>query len=198
MTWILPHAGVTSCTSHPCLNGGTCSDESASTTGIGPAHKRRGLSGANSNINATWFKCTCKSSFVGGSCEVQGLNLSAVNSPFSGTTVGRHDPFSGCGSATGATYKFFIVLQTGQQITIGQTCTHARTHARTHQPIHPRTAELIRSNMTQSRSSAHRGVFSPSIVCFLQTSLTRPCPCRVDCHGRYCFVQQTIPQALQW
>ena len=44
-----------------------------------------------------------------------------MSSPYSSTTIGRSSPFSGCGGSTGKTYKFFVVLQLGSTISIGQT-----------------------------------------------------------------------------
>ena len=44
-----------------------------------------------------------------------------MRSPFTSTTVGRSDAFLGCGSPTGNTYKFFVVLLPGSSISIGQT-----------------------------------------------------------------------------
>ena len=40
---------------------------------------------------------------------------------FTNTTVGRSDPFSGCGATNGKTYKFYVMLQPGQSLTIAQT-----------------------------------------------------------------------------
>ena len=48
-------------------------------------------------------------------------DLASIHSPFSSTTIHRHAKFSGCGSTAGETYKFFVVLQPGQKITVGQT-----------------------------------------------------------------------------
>ena len=48
-------------------------------------------------------------------------NLTSLSSPFSGTTAGRGDAFSGCGGTSGNTYKFFVLLQPGSSITIGLT-----------------------------------------------------------------------------
>ena len=49
-----------------------------------------------------------------------GNNLASMSSPFTGTTAGRSSAFSGCGSSSGRTYKFFVVLQPGSSISIGQ------------------------------------------------------------------------------
>ena len=48
-------------------------------------------------------------------------NLANISSPFSSTTAGRSDVFTGCGSSKGKTYKFYAVLQHGQTLSIGQT-----------------------------------------------------------------------------
>ena len=53
-----------------------------------------------------------------------GNNLASMSSPFTGTTAGRSSAFSGCGSSSGHTYKFFVVLQPGSSISIGQTSNH--------------------------------------------------------------------------
>ena len=47
--------------------------------------------------------------------------LANISSPFSSKTSGRSSPFSGCGGSTGQNYKFFVVMQPGSTISIGQT-----------------------------------------------------------------------------
>ena len=48
-------------------------------------------------------------------------DLASLTSPFTATTSGRFSPFSGCGSSTGSTYKFYVVLQPNQTLSVHQT-----------------------------------------------------------------------------
>ena len=48
-------------------------------------------------------------------------NLALLKSPLKGSLAGLKDIFHGCGATTGKTAKFYVVLQPGHTIAIGQT-----------------------------------------------------------------------------
>ena len=48
-------------------------------------------------------------------------DLATIQSPFTSTTAGVQNAFTGCGSSAGHVRRFFVVVSPGIQITIGQT-----------------------------------------------------------------------------